>query len=234
MTKKIVLLVSGGLDSSTVLAMLHAENIGEIYALSFNYSQNNIVEIEKIKKFIQNYHVKHHQVINIDLSPFHTSSLINKQKPVPKYGDAQQLGNVVPTTYVPARNTIFLSYALGYAEVIGANDIYIGAHSNDCANYPDCRSEYIESFETMANLATKQTSEGSKIHINAPLLKMTKAEIVKRGLELGIDYSNTISCYDPKDSLSCGECHACLIRLSAFAANNQADPIKYIRKNTIL
>lgn len=233
MTKKVVLLVSGGLDSSTVLAMLHWKNIGDIYALSFNYSQNNIVEINKIKKFIQNYNVKHHQVINIDLSAFITSSLINKLTPVPKYASAQELGNAVPSTYVPARNTIFLSYALGYAEVIGASDIYIGAHSNDCANYPDCRPEYLKSFEIMANLATKQTTQGNKIHIHAPLLEMTKAEIVQRGLELGVDYSNTISCYDPKDDLSCGECHACLVRLSAFKQNNHLDPVKYIDKESI-
>lgn len=233
MTKKVVLLVSGGLDSSTVLAMLRAKNVGDIYALSFNYSQNNIVEINKIKKFIQNYDVKHHQVINIDLSAFSTSSLINKSKPVPKYESAQALGNAIPSTYVPARNTIFLSYALGYAEVIGANDIYIGAHSNDCANYPDCRPEYLKSFEIMANLATKQTTEGSKIHIHAPLLAMTKAEIVQHGLKLGVDYSDTISCYDPKDELSCGECHACLIRLNAFKQNNYPDPVKYVDKKFI-
>ena len=233
MSKKVVLLVSGGLDSSTVLAMLNSQNVGDIYALSFNYSQNNIVEINKIKKFIQNYDVKHHQVINIDLSAFSTSSLINKSTPVPKYSSAQELGNAVPSTYVPARNTIFLSYALGYAEVIGANDIYIGAHSNDCANYPDCRPEYLKSFEIMANLATKQSTQGGKIHIHAPLLELTKAEIVQRGLELGVDYSNTISCYDPKDDLSCGECHACLVRLNAFKQNDHFDPVKYIDKKYI-
>ncbi len=227
--KKAVVLVSGGLDSSTVLAMLDKDGY-EIYALSFNYSQTHLVEIAKIKSFITNYSVKAHQVINLDLSAFSTSALIDKAIKVPKYLSASEIGDKIPVTYVPARNTIFLSYALGYAEVVGALDIFIGAHMTDSANYPDCRPEYLKSFEAMANLATKLGVEGNKVNINAPLINMSKAEIVTKGLELGVDYSETISCYDPTPSaVSCGKCHACLVRLEAFETNGQVDRIQYVR-----
>ena len=227
--KKAVVLVSGGLDSSTVLAMLDKDGY-EIYALSFNYSQTHLVEIAKIKSFITNYSVKAHQVINLDLSAFSTSALIDKAIKVPKYLRASEIGDKIPVTYVPARNTIFLSYALGYAEVVGALDIFIGAHMTDSANYPDCRPEYLKSFEAMANLATKLGVEGNKVNINAPLINMSKAEIVAKGLELGVDYSQTISCYDPTPSaVSCGKCHACLVRLEAFETNGQVDRIPYVR-----
>lgn len=226
--KKAVVLVSGGLDSSTVLAMLDKEGY-EIYALSFNYSQTHLVEIAKIKRFITNYNVKAHQIINLDLSAFSSSALIDKAIKVPKYSSASELGNKIPVTYVPARNTIFLSYALGYAEVIGALDIFIGAHMTDSANYPDCRPEYLKSFEVMANLATKLGVEGNRVNINAPLINMSKAEIVAKGTELGVDYSQTISCYDPTPSaISCGTCHACLVRLEAFKTNGQVDQIQYV------
>ena len=226
--KKIVVLVSGGLDSSTILAILSRE-LYELYAISFNYSQNNIVEIEKIKEFIKDYDVKDHRIINLDLSAFNTSALINKNMIVPEYSKAQDLGDVIPVTYVPARNTIFLSYALGYAETIGARDIFIGVHQSDAANYPDCRPKYLQSFETMANLATKAGVEGNRISLRAPLINMNKSEIVAKGIELGVDYSNTISCYNPSNTrASCGKCHACLVRLEAFAANNTIDPIIYI------
>jgi 7-cyano-7-deazaguanine synthase len=202
----------------------------EIYALSFNYSQTHLVEIAKIKSFITNYSVKAHQVINLDLSAFSTSALIDKAIKVPKYLRASEIGDKIPVTYVPARNTIFLSYALGYAEVVGALDIFIGAHMTDSANYPDCRPEYLKSFEAMANLATKLGVEGNKVNINAPLINMSKAEIVAKGLELGVDYSQTISCYDPTPSaVSCGKCHACLVRLEAFETNGQVDRIQYVR-----
>ena len=227
--KKAVVLVSGGLDSSTVLAMLDKDGY-EIYALSFNYSQTHLVEIAKIKSFITNYSVKAHQVINLDLSAFSTSALIDKAIKVPKYLRASEIGDKIPVTYVPARNTIFLSYALGYAEVVGALDIFIGAHMTDSANYPDCRPEYLKSFEAMANLATKLGVEGNKVNIKAPLINMSKAEIVAKGLELGVDYSQTISCYDPTPSaVSCGKCHACLVRLEAFETNGQVDRIQYVR-----
>lgn len=227
--KKAVILVSGGLDSSTVLAMVREKGF-EIYALSFNYAQNHAVEIEKIKQFIKPYGVKEHKVVDLDLSAFNSSALISDDVDVPKYDAASDVGNKIPVTYVPARNTIFLSYALGYAEVIGANNIFIGAHMTDSANYPDCRAEYLQSFEKMANLATKAAVEGNKISITAPLIKMSKSDIVTVGMQLGVDYSNTISCYDPtKDGESCGKCHACLVRLQAFEDNKKTDPIAYVR-----
>lgn len=227
--KKAVVLVSGGLDSSTVLAMLDKDGY-EIYALSFNYSQSHLVEIAKIQSFITNYNVKVHKIINLDLSVFNNSALIDKTIQVPKYSNVSDLGDNIPVTYVPARNTIFLSYALGYAEVIGALNIFIGAHMTDSANYPDCRPEYLKSFEAMANLATKLGVEGNKVNINAPLINMSKAEIVAKGIELGVDYSKTISCYDPTPAAeSCGSCHACLVRLEAFKANRQVDRIQYLR-----
>jgi 7-cyano-7-deazaguanine synthase len=227
--KKVVVLVSGGLDSSTVLAMLKKQNV-EIYALSFNYAQNHVVELAKVKNFIKNYNVKDHRIINLDLSAFNSTALINEALSVPKYDNASDVGDQIPVTYVPARNTIFLSYALGYAEVIGASDIYIGAHMTDSANYPDCREEYLKSFESMANLATKAGTEGQKMNIHAPLIEMSKSEIVAAGMEMGVDYSATISCYDPNDlAQSCGKCHACLVRLKAFEDNKIKDPIEYAR-----
>lgn len=227
--KKAVILVSGGLDSSTVLAILDNQGY-DIYALSFNYAQNHLIELDKIKRLIKNYNVKEHHVLNIDLSAFKTSALINKDTKVPEYTSAKELGDKIPITYVPARNTIFLSYALGYAEVIGASEIFIGAHVDDSANYPDCRPEFVESFEKTANLATKAGVEGNKIHIIAPLIEMSKAQVVAKGLELGVDYSDTISCYNPSHNAeSCGKCHACLIRIEAFKMNNTRDPIPYIK-----
>ena len=226
--KKVVVLVSGGLDSSTVLAMLEKEGV-EIYAISFNYAQNHKIELRKIKEFIKNYNVVDHRVIDIDLSAFCSTALINKDLAVPKYNDAKDIGNEIPVTYVPARNTIFLSYALGFAEVVGANDIYIGTHKDDSANYPDCRPEYIKSVESMANLATKVGVSGGKINIHAPLIAMSKVDIVSKGIELGVDYSQTISCYDPDNNgYSCKECHPCLTRLNAFKQNNIVDPIRYV------
>lgn len=227
--KKAVVLASGGLDSSTVLTMVSRDGY-EIYVLSFNYYQNHLIEIEKIKELIKDYNVKEHRIIKVDLSAFITSALVNKNIEVPTYSDLSEIGTQIPVTYVPARNTIFLSYALGYAEVIGAQDIFIGAHMTDSANYPDCRAEYLESFEAMANLATKFTSEGNKIRVHAPLIKMSKAQIVAKGLELGVDYSKTISCYNPTPpAVSCGICHACLVRLQAFEENGTIDQIEYVK-----
>lgn len=225
--KKAVILVSGGLDSSTVLAMIDKENF-DIYAISFDYGQNHAVELNKIKQLIKNYNVKEHRIAKIDLSLFSSSALVNKEIDVPKYEKASDAGSQIPSTYVPARNTLFLSYALGYAEVIGADAIFLGTHMTDSANYPDCRKEYIEQFQKMANLATKRGVEGNKIFINAPLVDMSKSDIVKLGLELGINYADTISCYDPDlHGKSCGKCHACLVRLEAFSNNNVEDPIEY-------
>ncbi|MFY9589185.1 7-cyano-7-deazaguanine synthase QueC [Rickettsia endosymbiont of Halotydeus destructor] len=226
--KKAVNLVSGGADSSTVLAMVKKMNY-EIHAISFNYHQRNKVELQKIKELIKKYDVKQHKIIDIDLRAFGGSALTDDQIDVPHYHDSNELADDIPVTYVPARNTIFLSFALGFAEIIGARDIFIGVHATDYANYPDCRPEYIKSFETMANLATAAGVQGQRIQIHAPLLHMTKAEIIKTGIELGVDYSKTISCYDPTlEALSCGTCHACLTRLDAFKKNKVQDPIKYI------
>jgi 7-cyano-7-deazaguanine synthase len=230
MTKKAVLLLSGGLDSSTLVALLSNQGY-EIHALSFFYNQRQSVELERIKKFITSYPaVKNHTIINIDLSSFVISSLVNKDLEVPKYSSHTDLGNKIPSTYVPARNTIFLSYALGYAETIDANKIFLGTHYDDSANYPDCRPEYLKAFEILANLATAKGVNGGGIQIIAPLLHMSKAEIVTTGLKLGVDYTNTITCYDPNDQgQSCGECHACLVRLKAFELNQIKDPISYSR-----
>jgi len=225
--KKAVVLVSGGIDSSTVLAMVKRDGY-QIYAISFDYMQRQIIELSKIKQFIKNYNVSDHRTIKIDLSGFKGSALTDSSVDVPKYKTDKELGEDIPVTYVPARNTIFLSYALGYAEVIGAHDIFIGTHMTDYANYPDCRPEYLKSFEDMANLATAMGVGGNKIKIHAPIIHMSKTEIVATGLKLGVDYSSTISCYDPtEEGESCGKCHSCLTRLKAFDENGINDPIAY-------
>jgi len=226
--KKAVILVSGGVDSSTILAMIQKMDY-EIYAISFNYLQRHRIELEKIQLFIKDYRIKLHKIINIDLRSFGGSSLTDETIEVPKYSSANELKNDIPITYVPARNTIFLSYALGFAEIIGANDIFIGVNALDYSNYPDCRPEYIKSFENLANLATAAGVQGQRISIHAPLIQMPKAEIIAAGLKLGVDYSKTISCYDPSDvGISCGLCHACHLRLKGFAENFVNDPITYL------
>jgi 7-cyano-7-deazaguanine synthase len=228
MNKKAVVLVSGGVDSSTVLAMVGKMGF-EIHAITFNYLQRHSVEIVKIKGFIKDYPIKQHKLINIDLRSFGGSALTSDEIDVPKYTSANELKSDIPVTYVPARNTIFLSYALGFAEVVGAYDIFIGAHAVDYANYPDCRPEYLKSFEDMANLATAAGVSGKRISIHAPLINMSKGEIISAGLKIGVDYSKTISCYDPSEKgESCGKCHACLIRIEGFAKNQIKDPIAYV------
>lgn len=229
MKKKAVILVSGGIDSSTLLAMIHKMDY-EIYAISFNYLQNHLIELDKIREFIKDYNnVKEHRVINIDLRSFGKSALTDDSIKVPEYKNSKDLGDEIPLTYVPARNTIFLSYALAFAEIVGANDIFIGVHASDYANYPDCRPEYINAFEKMANLGTKAGINGAKIKIEAPLIHLNKGQIVAKGLELGVDYSKTISCYNPSSKgESCAKCHACLTRIEAFEKNNISDPINYL------
>lgn len=229
MTKKAIVLVSGGVDSSTVLAYVQQQGY-EIYAISFNYGQKQIVEIKKIQQFIKNYQVKEHKIINIDLKNFGGSALTDDDIKVPNYQNASDVGDEIPLTYVPARNTIFLSYALAFAEVKGVRDIFLGVHATDYSNYPDCRPEYIKSFETMANLATAEGVKGNKINIQAPLINMTKTEIVAMGLKMGVDYSATISCYNPtSEGDSCGKCLACLVRIKAFEENGMQDQISYIK-----
>ncbi len=228
--KKAIVLVSGGVDSSTVLAYVEAKGY-EIYAISFNYGQKQLIELKKIQQFIKKYKVKEHKIITINLKDFGGSALTDDNINVPNYEKASDLGDEIPVTYVPARNTIFLSYALGLAEIKGASDIFIGVHATDYSNYPDCRPEYIKSFETMANLATSSAVKGNKITINVPLINLTKAEIVAMGISMGVDYSSTISCYDPSDEGdSCGKCLACLVRLKAFEENGLQDTIPYIKR----
>lgn len=226
--KKAVILVSGGIDSSTLLAWV-ANKGYQIHAISFNYNQKQVVELEKIQKFIKNYDVIEHKIIHIDFSGLTVSALTDKNVKVPNYQKASDVGNEIPSTYVPARNTIFLSYALGFAENLGSRDIFLGVHATDHSNYPDCRPEYIKSFENMANLATADGVSGNKIIIHAPFMNMAKSQIVATGITLGVDYSNTISCYDPSvEGKSCGKCLACLVRLEAFEKNNVKDPIGYL------
>ena len=211
MSKRAVVLLSGGLDSATVLAI--AKDQGYVCnALSFHYGQRHDGEINCAEKVASAIGVASHVITTIDLSAWGGSAL-TADIDVPKDG----CSDGIPVTYVPARNTIFLSHALGYAEAIGALDIFIGVNAVDFSGYPDCRREFIESFEQTANLATKVGVEGDRIHIHTPLIDMTKVEIIRTGLALGVDYSMTQSCYDPCDNVPCGECDACRIRDAAFA-----------------
>lgn len=234
MNKKAVVLLSGGLDSSTVAAMAKAEGY-EIYALSFDYAQRHKRELESAKKVAENLGAARHLVISFDLRNIGGSALTSNIE-VPKQGGAEELKKhreeVIPITYVPARNTIFLSFALSWAEVMEAPDIFIGANAVDYSGYPDCRPDYLKAFEQMANLATKISVEGKlTFKINAPLLSMTKADIIKKGTELGLDYSLTWSCYDPQPSavgsqfVPCGKCDSCLFRAKGFKEAGLKDPL---------
>jgi 7-cyano-7-deazaguanine synthase len=212
MGKSAVVLLSGGLDSATALAMANANGFS-CHALSFSYGQRHNIELKCAEEVAKALGVVSHVVTNIDLSAWGGSALTSDIA-VPKQG----IEDGIPVTYVPARNTIFLSLALGYAEAIGARDIFIGVNAVDYSGYPDCRKVFIQAFQTMANLATKAGVEGDPFTINAPLLEMSKVQIIKRGLELGVDYSMTQSCYDPAQSgESCGKCDACRLRDAAFA-----------------
>ncbi|MBT8358159.1 MAG: 7-cyano-7-deazaguanine synthase QueC [Desulfobacterales bacterium] len=225
--KKAVVLSSGGLDSTTVMAI--AKNSGYlIYSLSFSYGQRHFVELEAARKVAEIIGVEKHLVLKLDLNKIGASALTDKID-VPKNRNAEVISNNIPVTYVPARNTIFLSHALAWAEVIGSQHIFIGVNAVDYSGYPDCRPEYIEAFEKMANLATKAGVNGvSTIKIKTPLLSMSKAQIIKTGLELGVDYSLTHSCYDPDSSgLSCGQCDSCTLRIKGFKEAGVKDPIKY-------
>lgn len=210
MTKKAVVLLSGGLDSATVLALANSQGY-ECHALSVEYGQRHICEIDAAKKIALAIGTASHVVQPIDLSAWGGSALTSDIE-VPKDG----LQEGIPVTYVPARNTIFLSLALGYAEAIGSSDIFIGVNAVDYSGYPDCRKEFVDAFETLANLATKAGVEGQHIQIHAPLINMSKVDIILEGLSLGVDYSMTQSCYDPVDDKPCGECDACRLRDAAF------------------
>jgi len=222
-----VVLLSGGLDSATTLAIAQSEGF-KCHALSFRYGQRHVVELAASERVARRAAVLSHRVIQIDLRQFGGSALTS-DVPVPKKTSADEIGGEIPITYVPARNTIFLSFALAMAEVVGASDIFIGVNALDYSGYPDCRPEYIATFEQMARLATKAAVEGrQQLQIHAPLIQLTKAEIIRRGLLLGVDYSLTTSCYDPDArGAACGHCDSCLLRLKGFEECGVRDPIRY-------
>ena len=224
--KKAVVLVSGGLDSATTLAI--AKNQGfDIYAISFNYGQRHHFELEAARRVCESQGVSELVVFKVDTSIFRGSALTN-DIPVPHNRDESQMADGIPVTYVPARNTIFLSVGLGLAESVGANDLFIGVNAVDYSGYPDCRPEFIKAFEEMSNLATKAGVEGQRLNVHTPLIRLTKAEIIQRGVALGVDYGLTHSCYDPlPDGTSCGECDSCQLRLRGFREAGFADPIRY-------
>jgi 7-cyano-7-deazaguanine synthase len=224
--KNAVVLLSGGLDSATMLAIAQSDGY-RASVLSFRYGQRHSVELEAAKRIVAAAGVERHVIADIDLRTFGGSALTSDLA-VPKGRAADEMGDDIPVTYVPARNTVFLSFALAYAEVLGADDIFIGVNALDYSGYPDCRPEYVEAFEQMANLATRRGVEGNRLTIHTPLISLTKAQIITRGTALGVDYGQTISCYDPADDgAACGACDACVLRLNGFAANGRSDPARY-------
>jgi 7-cyano-7-deazaguanine synthase len=226
MTRSAVVLLSGGLDSATVLAIARSEGF-KIIALSFRYGQRHDVEITAAQSIARAAGVARHVIVDIDLRVFGNSALTSDLA-VPKGRSDTEISHGIPVTYVPARNTIFLSYALALAEVSEADNIYMGVNALDYSGYPDCRPEFIEAFEQMANLATKAGVEGRHLTIHTPLMHQTKSEIITRGMKLGVDYAATISCYDPDASgAACGECDACHLRLKGFSEAGVPDPVRY-------
>lgn len=222
--KKAIVLLSGGLDSTTVLAIAKAESF-DVYALSFSYGQRHSWELKAAGRVANALEVCEHKIVSFDLRAFGGSALTSDLA-VPKGRPLHEMSSGIPPTYVPARNTIFLSYALAWAEVLGANDIFVGVNALDYSGYPDCRPEFIEAFERMANLATKAGTEGYRLHIHAPLISMSKSEIIRKGMHLGVDYSLTSSCYDPSSTgAPCGLCDSCLLRLKGFDENGMSDPL---------
>lgn len=222
-----VVLVSGGLDSATTLAIARSDGF-DLYALSFDYGQRHAAELAAARRVVQAMGVKEHIVARIDLRAFGGSAL-TADIPVPLDRTPNQMAGEIPVTYVPARNTIFLAYALGWAEVLESRDIFIGVNAVDYSGYPDCRPEFIMAFEQMANLATRAAVEGHRISIHAPLINLTKRDIIKRGLALGVDYGMTVTCYAPTpEGLACGRCDACQLRLKGFAEAGVSDPGRYV------
>lgn len=229
--KKAVVLSSGGLDSTTVIAIALSEGY-EVYSISFNYGQRHLFELEAARKVSEAAGVRRHIVIDCNMNLIGGSALTDDIE-VPKNRDISETDDEIPVTYVPARNTIFLSFALGWAETLGASDIFIGVNALDYSGYPDCRPEYIRAYEEMANLATKVGVEKqeTRLKIHAPLIDMTKAEIIRKGDELGVDYSLTHSCYDPTpEGLACGDCDSCLLRKKGFDEAGVPDPTPYRKK----
>lgn len=223
--KRAVVLLSGGLDSATTLAICRQEGF-EPCALSFDYGQRHNIEVLTAKRVAASLGVREHRIVDINLRIFGGSAL-TAEIPVPKNVGNQAVSGI-PITYVPARNTIFLSYALAYCEVLGSANIFIGVNAVDYSGYPDCRPAFITAFEDLAGLATKAGVEGTRFRIHAPLVSMSKAQIIQKGIELGVDFSLTHSCYDPTaDSLACGQCDSCRIRLEGFRGAGLEDPISY-------
>ena len=212
--KRAVILLSGGLDSATTLAIAKSDGF-DCYALSFRYGQRHAAELDAARRVAKSLGAAEHVILDIDLGQFGGSALTS-DIPVPK---DRELDDTIPVTYVPARNTIFLSFALAWAEVLGAQDIFIGVNALDYSGYPDCRPEYIAAFQQLADLATKAGVEGARVRVHTPLIDMRKADIIRKGLELGVDYGLTFSCYDPTpDGMPCGHCDSCRIREQGFAA----------------
>jgi 7-cyano-7-deazaguanine synthase len=227
--KRAIVLLSGGIDSTTTLAIAIAEGY-EAYALSFDYGQRHQIEVEAARRVANSLGAKEHRVAKIDLRIFGGSALTDDID-VPKQRSEKEIAQGIPITYVPARNTIFLAYALGWAEVIAAADIFLGVNAIDYSGYPDCRPKFIEAFQGLANLGTKAGAAGRCFQIHAPLIKLSKAEIIRKAAELGVDLSLTHSCYDPlSEGLACGECDSCLLRLKGFHEAGIEDPIRYIKK----
>jgi len=224
---KAVVLLSGGLDSTTVAAIALDRGF-DVHALTFRYGQRHKAEVEAARRVAERLGIRRHEVLDIDLRAFGGSALTGDLE-VPKDTPIDEIGHRIPSTYVPARNTIFLAFALGWSEVLGASDIFLGANALDYSGYPDCRPEFIESFQTMANLATRAGVEGGrKLTIHTPLITLSKREVIERGLALGVDYGMTRTCYDPSpDGAACGRCEACLLRLKGFREAGLEDPAPY-------
>lgn len=226
MSKKAVVLLSGGLDSTTALAIAQEQGF-ECYTMSFNYGQRSVAELNAAKIISKEFKAKRHIEVNLDMSQIGGSALTDHSIEVP-VNDEIDLQESIPVTYVPARNTVFLSIALGWAEVLEADHIFVGVNSVDYSGYPDCRPEFVEAFERMANLATKAGVEGQHLSIAAPLMNMTKEQIVAEGLRLGVDYSVTVSCYKATDDgKACGECDSCILRKEGFESQGISDPTVY-------
>lgn len=222
MTKKAVILLSGGLDSATTLAMARAAGY-DCYALSFDYGQRHRCELQASDVVSTHLGAIEHRTVQLDLRQFGGSALTDDAIAVPDSG-----GEGIPVTYVPARNTVFLSLSLAWAEVLGANDIFIGVNAVDYSGYPDCRPKFIQAFEIMANLATRAGVEGQRMSIHAPLIDLSKAQIIQQGTELGVDYGMTVSCYNPNDEgMACGRCDSCRLRAEGFSAAGMPDPTRY-------
>ncbi len=225
--KPAIILTSGGLDSTTCLAIAKAEGFSPLYSMTFDYGQRHRSELEAAARVAKAYGVKEHRVVRIDLRQFGHSALTDEIA-VPKDRSESAMGAEIPVTYVPARNTIFLSYALAWAEVLEVGDVFIGVNAIDYSGYPDCRPEFIEAFERMANLATKTAATGHRFRIHTPLIHLTKEEIIRHGTQLGVDYSLTQSCYDPDEQgRACGRCDSCLLRKKGFKRAGVRDPTIY-------